>query len=705
MLAAPIRRAARPLWGFCVVAAVSAGLTLAPTPVNFSPAHAQESSSGTIEVQVFPTAGTSVGPGEDFGVTVSIVNNSADALPAGEIVVTTGSPVLASASALDEWLAATDEEQQPGRWLGVLAAPAVAAGTAAEVNAVLPLSNALFGNSWGPRGLAADLEVAGESVGSGRGVLVWTPEPTPGASATLVTLLPIVTPALSSGLLDASALSLLTAPQGFLSAQLAHAAGKNVVLAVDPRITASILALGSDAPESAISWLARLRALPNESFALAYADADVALQAQSGASQLLNAGFSDLPALLPPEAAETTPTPASTPPTPTMTSSPSTGEPEPSPSTDPLVADSQWSPTLTGVTWPAENTVISSDLAVFGGSGSTVSILASTNVASGADSPARSAIDTQSAILSNSGLSKALRNASSATTDAQWGASFSLASAYLAATAVNPTTSFAAVAGLAREADAATSVRLSQTLDRVAGLPWVVAGSLATAIASSPSTSTTVVDKPESEKRVQVGKTLLARHAALASFATAVATPATLTDPSTRQELALFSLEWRANDFWEPAVSTYLSNTQETLNSIRIVTSSPINMVGGQANIPVTIENGLPLPVTLLVRATPSNARLTVDSDETITLQAEAQGKALVPVKARVGNGSVSLTVSLYSPSGVALGTPASLPVNVRADWETWGLGGLGVIFAVLLVAGVIRTVTKRRNPEEVLSP
>jgi len=46
-------------------------------------------------------------------------------------------------------------------------------------------------------------------------------------------------------------------------------------LAIDPRIAASIRLLGSEAPESAVNWLTTLLTLPNESFALGWADADV----------------------------------------------------------------------------------------------------------------------------------------------------------------------------------------------------------------------------------------------------------------------------------------------------------------------------------------------------------------------------------------------------------------------------------------------
>lgn len=427
--------------------------------------------------------------------------------------------------------------------------------------------------------------------------------------------------------------------------------------------------------------------MTNEDFALAYADADVALQAQAGVARLQAAGFTDQPLLTPSSSA--TPTPGST--------------PLPNTSPTPFPGALPWAPTVAGVTWPAENTVISSNIATFAASGSLLNILSSSNVASGSNSPARTTIDGQQAIITNEGLSKALRQAATAPTETAWVSNFSLASAYLAASALNPSTQSTTIAALAREnLQDVSDGRLTQTLDRVSALEWVTNGSFVAVSGIASSATTTIVDNPESSTRVSDAQTIRTRHTALAEFSTVLATPAALTDPTSREELALYGLAWRGSDGWNDAINRYLDTTYTTLNSIHIVSSSEINMVGGQVNIPVTIENILKLPVTVLVRATPSNARLTVDADATIELQAGAQGKALVPVKARVGNGSVILTVSLYSPSGVPIGSTLGLPVNVRADWESWGLGGLGVLFASLIVAGVVRTVRKRRNEADV---
>lgn len=688
MLAAPVRRARRMFVRLTVVAVLGAGFSLAPSVALVPPAVAMENTSGEVSVSIFPTSGAAVSDGQEITVTVSLVNDSQKTTAAGQVVVTTGSALLGDAVALNNWITKSDGEQQPGQWLGVIDAPALAVGAHAVITTTLPLTNAYYGSSWGPRGLAADLEVGGTSAGTGRGVLIWA---TPGAppAAHLATLLPVISPPSPSGLLTSDELTVLTSAEGLLTSQLALAAGRNVTLAVDPRIIASIDALGENAPASATSWLARLAALPNESFTLAYADADIALQAQAGAAALATAGFTDQPQLVSP------PTPSSTP--------SSTPSPFPNasanPNVIPAVTTTAWTPTLTGIAWPAENTVIATDLAVLATGGTQFMVLSSSNVATGANSAASTSLGSQRALITNTGLSRALQAAGSAVDDAQWMENVTLASAYLATTALNPNTQGEAIAALSRESFGVVSdARIGQALDRLGDLSWVDGGSLGGVISLAPASSTTIVDQPESESRVTLAQRLLESHDALAQFSSVLATPALLTDASTRQELALFSVAWKSSERWPVAVGTHLEQTSKTLRSIRIVPSSEIQMVGGQVNIPITIENALTLPVTVVVHATPSNGRISVDADATITVPGEAQGKALVPVKARLSNGSVLLTVSLYSPTEVPIGSALALPVNVRADWENWGLGGLGVLFAALLITGIVRTVRKRRH-------
>ena len=46
----------------------------------------------------------------------------------------------------------------------------------------------------------------------------------------------------------------------------------------------------------------------------------------------------------------------------------------------------------------------------------------------------------------------------------------------------------------------------------------------------------------------------------------------------------------------------------------------------------------------------------------------------------------------------VAIGDPVSFAVSVRAEWESVGLIAMAAIVGLMLVLGVVRTVTRRRR-------
>jgi flagellar biosynthesis/type III secretory pathway M-ring protein FliF/YscJ len=67
-------------------------------------------------------------------------------------------------------------------------------------------------------------------------------------------------------------------------------------------------------------------------------------------------------------------------------------------------------------------------------------------------------------------------------------------------------------------------------------------------------------------------------------------------------------------------------------------------------------------------------------------------------VSAKVGNGDVTLRVSVFSPTGVLVSQPGVVDVNVQAEWE--GVGS--AVFAALVVLffgfGVWRNIARRRK-------
>ncbi len=643
------------------------GLVLAGfLPLELPAAQARED----ISISVTPSA-VSAGPGESLSVTLIVINKGGTSLAAGEAIITAPSAALETVQELDLWFSGNDGLSRPGRYLISADIPEVPAGQKVEITLELPLSAGRFGNTWGVRGLAADLDVDGESVASGRSSLVWTPSAAP-SLASFVGILPLVPAPSSSGILTSPELAELTGPSGLLTRQLAVASGRPVAVGVDPRIMTSIEILGESAPESALAWLAQLKALPNETFLLSYADADIAAQAQAGATSLLIPPTNDLltsaSELVPGE--ESTQNPTATP----------TSSPAVSAEKLPL-----FSPTIASVGWPAQASVIASDLGIFSASGIQRLILSSGNVAG--ESSFAGVAGGMPSVMTLDGLSKAvLEN------------NVSRAASYVAVAATDSSTGGKAFTSLPREEFSITALgKLQSTLDAIRGLPWVVNGSLSASL-SGASSPLEIVDKPESSQRIAVVSSLLARNAQVGSFATIAENPSLITNPATRDLAAVLSVGWLGSSDWEAAVSEHLRSTQKILNSVSIVTSSTINMVGGQANIPISVLNSLLQPVTVVVNADPNNARLVVNGSAQVTIQPESQGKAQIPVEAQVSNGSSILAVSLQSIEGLAVGEPVAIPINVRADWETWGLGAVALAFVGLLAAGVIRTVRRRKQ-------
>ncbi len=99
-------------------------------------------------------------------------------------------------------------------------------------------------------------------------------------------VVPITTRAGDNGMLDADALAILTSPAGTLTLELDEVLATTATIALDPMIVASIRALGTAAPESALLWLDRLEAASNEVFLLSYADTELSAFARDAALDL-----------------------------------------------------------------------------------------------------------------------------------------------------------------------------------------------------------------------------------------------------------------------------------------------------------------------------------------------------------------------------------------------------------------------------------
>jgi len=631
-------------------------------------------------------------------MTVNVANDSGSNLAATSVSVTAIDTDVTTVGSLERWLA-TDTAAR-GVELGSRLISSLAAGQRTTVSVSVDMARAGWTDTWGARALLVTVDGDGEALARQHTALVYAGGIAP-APATLAVVVPVVAPDQPGQIIDAAALSTLVSSGGALSAVAAQTRNTFATLAIDPRIPVSLIANGAGDGRG-VEWWQALVADQRQAFFTAYGDADLAGQIQAGATQLLTAGSRDASsdvelalASLTPVAATSasTNTPSATKTVPNATATPG---PTSSPAA-PVV--NEWTPSTAGMAWPLSDSVDSSALAAMSRGGFTSVLLSSGNAGDGWGSVTSARVEGLSALISNDGLSSALGRAAGATTDDQWGAGMADAVLRLSAFATDPTTQHATVATLSRSDGAGTVTNLNRTLAALQEFSWVRPQGISE-VAAIPAVDTALVSKSEAPDRLEVIAQLLQRNDAVSSFATIAEEPDVVTNPSARALMVGLAAGLNGSASWPVRVDETLAGMNQVLNSVRVSTDSDINMIGSSATLPISVENGLATPVTVVVMADPRNNSVAVGEPVTVKVESRAQAVARFSAEARVSNGTVLVDTWLTSASGLPVGVVRTLTINVRADWEAVGLIIFGLVFAGLVVAGVIRTVKRRQTKD-----
>ncbi|MGG7507599.1 DUF6049 family protein [Plantibacter sp. YIM 135249] len=736
--------------------AVLSSASLSSASSLSSSAHTAVHGDGTIAIDVSPSGGGLVQQTAPTSVTVTIVNGTDEDLAAGVATLAVSGQSLTSAGELDDWLA-PDAASAPQIPVGAAAVrnvdvPPLIAGQRYIASGIDLTATDLgldAADPAGTYGLAATF-IAGDVSAGGRNALVWTSDGRP-ANTNIAVVAPLTVPLSYGGLLDSDELTKLTSETGDLTTQLNALVGEPIAIGIDPRIIASIHALGTRVPASAQTWLERLAAASNETFALQYGDAEPSVQAQAGLTELLKPtsfdfalNVADFP-VEPPEPTEE-PTPSETPsdvspqvgktssrhatpeptadpgstatgptadpaadpasaataqveetssPTPTPSPSPTTTEPaEPTvPTLEELLA---WTYTIPGIVWAGGSTT-EADLGVFAASGGSVTILGSSNVPATNTTPSASAtVGASRVLLADTGLATNLAAAASATTAVAFDGAISELNARVSSIASEGVAGRTVLAVLPRGVDGVLP-RLADTVDALRALPAAMPSTLEAAIASPPA-AVSLNGRDGTSERAEDTKLLLEDEQRVGLFATVLDQPDLLTGEERATLLSTLSAGWLTDDAaWSSAVADQRKRTIDILNAVRVTDSSRINMVGGEVSLPFAVRNDLPYPVTVVMQAAPSNGRLSVAGSVTQDIAANARATVLLPVQAQIGNGDVTLRLQLYSPTGQEIGNEAFVGVNVRADWEGIGAVVLAAFVGLLFIAGIVRMVLTRR--------
>ncbi|MFM6974482.1 MAG: DUF6049 family protein [Agromyces sp.] len=613
--------------------------TMALGPWNTSIAAANSSDIAVTAAAAQPL----IPPATAATIMVEVLNDSAIATGAGTVEVSRSTTVLATATTIEQWRSGIG---RAGRVIGSTQTLSTPANGSTSVSVVIPPGELSTEGVWGIE--------ATVTIGSARYAArtVVNVRSTP-IQAEVTPIVAIAPQSPTTGLWDSATLGELTAPKGELTEALAAVSGQNVVVGIDPRIFRSIDALGATAPASALEWRQRFESERFETFLLQFADADPSLQSQLGLATLLGPGeVTDLSS---------------------ASNAGSTG--------------SEWRATRT-LLWPAPASVVSSDLDVFRASGYPQVILSSDNVADSQQPLV--AIGDSTAIISEHSISAALSRALATQSTIAWQDSVNVLQAEL---------STRNGARVVLAADRLSLAKPGRVRDTLALLSNSSVSKFSPLSALSLQGATTIVDCPEPADRIATGRHVLERSAIVNQYANVADTPAVLTDRLRRDVLAVFGTGWFGQtDAWTSVVGGFDAAVNTTLNSVRIASSSTINVLSSEASVPITVENDLSEPIHVWVRVAPSNGRLVVGEAVEAEIPSGSRQTVRIPVKARIGSGSVALNVSLLDRNGALIGETVVIPANVQADWEGWGAGVLALTGGALFVAGIWRQVRRTRR-------
>ncbi len=351
--------------------------------------------------------------------------------------------------------------------------------------------------------------------------------------------------------------------------------------------------------------------------------------------------------------------------------------------------------------WPSDDTVVEADLDALKGYGFTRAILSSGNVSYGDldHTPnAAATVSDQPALVSDAQLSTLLSAAASATDDITWQkdvAELSSAIAVISKQRGGGDRSLLATLARGQPGD---YLRLAQTLQALGQQPWSAFAQVTDLLAQQP-TPASVTGKGESAKRIATVKSLMASEATVGTFSSILSDPTVLTGERRLSLLALLANSWNSQlTAWETASTKYLASSDKTLTSVNIVKPGSVFVPAESVPLGVAVTNSLPWPVTVLVTVVSPSSVIEVEKvDIPLTVEANSQGKASVPVKA-VANGQVTVRASLTSATGVPIGKAVGIDLNVQAGWESALTAAIAALLAIIFGVGIYRNVRKRRR-------
>jgi hypothetical protein len=168
---------------------------------------------------------------------------------------------------------------------------------------------------------------------------------------------------------------------------------------------------------------------------------------------------------------------------------------------------------------------------------------------------------------------------------------------------------------------------------------------------------------------------------------------------------ALLSSTWSENPNglaaeWERAKE----DSRVFRNSVRVEQGSAITVLSDETSLPVTVVNDLSSDVVVILAVRPTTGILAVETPQVrLTIAPGDAVRALIPVQS-LANGTVPVEFALFSSGGDPVGETVTIPVTIRAGWEGIISIGLAIIVGGTFAFGLIRAIQRRRADKRAIN-
>ncbi len=669
------RRAARTL-----VVALLALLALAPAAGAEPGSTAVPATTTTdddawpVRVQITEITPVVLRPGEDLVVRARLTNTSDEAIEAPRAVVNIERIRPGTREDLQTWLdgtpAGTSRERVGSRVALTVVDEPLAPGASVDVETTVPASAVGLldrPDTWGARGLAVEARDGNVRVGLQRSFVLWATEGG-SAQARMSVLAPVVGPAPVPDGVDVEApgatLAQLVRPDDRLGAVLELARGHaDVALAVDPALVVDAHAAGG----AVSAWAQQLSsaAVGRDVLALPWSDPDLAALAHADDEELLPLALT------------------------TAAEAAASGTQDGTP----LVA-------RTDVLWTSSTTTDQATADLAASAGASALVLPPGQVAD-----ARTAVETPSGTLTglvpDSTLTQLLVDPTVLDPDATTATVVQRVLAELSVLAHDSTEGPQHVL-VALPRDATPDLALADAvLDAVQDAPWSRTAPLTALLGAgtAPSTATlpATADDAGALADDQVRRLADARRSTLA-LAEITDDPEAILAGADTAVLAPLASAWRADPQARQGV---LDAVVEDLDARRVgLTLRPTstqNIISATSEVRFSVRNDLAAGASVQVHTTPRKACLRTEPSATVVVP--AGGEETVPVTVRaIANCEVVVEATLTSATGDVLAEPVTFVVRASPTVESVGTAVVGVLLAVGLVLGVVRTVRRGQS-------